>query len=648
MPRNPVRHTSFAAGQLDRKVQGRSEIDAYGVGASLMINYIAMLPGGAETRPGNWRLGAAIEAASPESNGAPIRGRLIPFQRSTLQGYILELTEFKMRIWSALTYEVIAENIDTPWSGAAIRRLMWSRQSDIMILTDAASQTQPYILANRPSGWTLTPYEFRNGPFKPVISGVSINVSGTDALTISSTADVFEPGHVGALIWARQNPDLITENGWYPGMNLNTTEVGALHAYAGRTYRLVSFVDDPDDSEIPRTGSDGPIHDDGRRSDGVALWEFVHDGGVYAKITAVNSAGQVTAQRQGDNEVPESVSTTPFWHIQAFNDVDGWPAISGIHQERVFFGGTLTQPDTLFSTESGKYDSTGGDFKSALGSGLVVDSDAVTREMANSTVDPLAWMASVDDLIVAGAGGSRRVRGPANAEPITPAGAVARGGGHIGSERGIMPIVVGDIILFVELGSHRVRGFRIADNREIDLTVLSMQLNNRGIDDWAWEATTKTLWILTRDGFLNAFVYDDEQGYQAMSPMVFADDVRIEGLSIARRSDGFEALWMIMRRETEGGFLRDICVMTRRWDDDVPLDDTCSLDLAGFFDASLVEDAQGGAPGGVDVPAVTPTLPPVALPTVLPGTNPDLDFQDTNDFINFNTADFNGFRVFLR
>lgn len=620
MPRVPVRQTSFAAGEFDPKLHGRSEVDAYGSGAAKLENSIAMVAGGCEVRPGTWRLETALAADGDAPN---VRARAIPFQRSALEGYVLELTSLKMRIWSLLTYDLVRDGggdpviLATPWDDEAIRRLMYGRNADVMFIADAANEIKTQVLANTLAGWTLNPVDFRNGPWNAPAANITLTVSGA---SLTASADIFDAGHVGAQVWIKQNPASITTTKWEIDKDVAANEI---REYAGRTYKAVG---------AGKTGTAAPIHGEGTRSDGTVIWQFLHDGGAVGTITAVTDGTHAAYSLLAGETLPAAATSTPYWHIQAFNDVDGWPACLTWHQERVFFGGTKSLPDSTFFGQTNGYDSRGVDFKAGLASGLVVDSDGGQRDLSSGTVDPTAWMLSADDLIVGGAGGVRKIRGPGNEEPITPAGAIARGHGAYGAERGIAPIQVGDYVLYIELGGRRLRGLS-RDNQEVDLSILSEHLLRSGIDDIAWESTTKTLWLLTNSGDLLSFVYDQKQSYQSMSPHVFAAGRKVETIALARRSDGFEALWLILAGvNNQGDVQRDMCVMTRRWDTHLSIDDTCYLDMAGYFDATIPDSVVTPDPDP-DTPEPLPTTPPQTPPDIVtggPGDDwwRDLDWRD--------------------
>ncbi|MET1025703.1 MAG: hypothetical protein ABWY00_00940, partial [Dongiaceae bacterium] len=81
---------SFAGGELSSKLYGRVDQAQYRIGCRKLQNFFVHPAGAASNRPGTEFVGEIIDSA--------IRGRLIPFQFSTQQTYVLEFGDRKLRI----------------------------------------------------------------------------------------------------------------------------------------------------------------------------------------------------------------------------------------------------------------------------------------------------------------------------------------------------------------------------------------------------------------------------------------------------------------------------------------------------------------------------------------------------------------------
>lgn len=83
--------TSFAGGELSPTLYARVDLDKYHVGAARLLNFFVDYRGGASNRVGTEFVGRSIAPSG-------FNGRLIPFQFSVVQNYILEFANFFMRV----------------------------------------------------------------------------------------------------------------------------------------------------------------------------------------------------------------------------------------------------------------------------------------------------------------------------------------------------------------------------------------------------------------------------------------------------------------------------------------------------------------------------------------------------------------------
>ena len=90
MARSAPSLSSFVAGEISPRLEGRIELEKYKQGASELLNMIVHPHGGASRRPGTEFIG--------EIKSSSVKGRLIPFQFKTTDTYILEFGNSTMRI----------------------------------------------------------------------------------------------------------------------------------------------------------------------------------------------------------------------------------------------------------------------------------------------------------------------------------------------------------------------------------------------------------------------------------------------------------------------------------------------------------------------------------------------------------------------
>lgn len=84
-------YKAFSAGELSPDMYGRYDVDKYGTGCMIMKNWVIMAQGGAYKRPGTHFVAQGGKEATAI--------RLIPFEFSTIQAYVLEFGDQYMRVY---------------------------------------------------------------------------------------------------------------------------------------------------------------------------------------------------------------------------------------------------------------------------------------------------------------------------------------------------------------------------------------------------------------------------------------------------------------------------------------------------------------------------------------------------------------------
>ena len=175
-------YKAFSAGELSPEMYGRYDVDKYGTGCMIMKNWIIMPQGGAYKRPGTrFRAQGGNEAK---------KIRLIPFEFSTLQPYILEFGDGYMRVY---------------------------RNNNLVL---ESTQNITAITQDNPAEVTIAGHGYATGQevFLSGIGGmtdlngrqVKITVTGTDTFTLdgidSTLMDAFTAGGTAARVYEIETP----------------------------------------------------------------------------------------------------------------------------------------------------------------------------------------------------------------------------------------------------------------------------------------------------------------------------------------------------------------------------------------------------------------------------------------------------------
>ena len=91
MARVAVELTNFTGGELSPRLDGRTDLTKYTSGCSTLENLIVYPHGSAARRPGSTFVAEVANSAN--------KTRLIPFEFSTTQTYMLEFSNLKMRVY---------------------------------------------------------------------------------------------------------------------------------------------------------------------------------------------------------------------------------------------------------------------------------------------------------------------------------------------------------------------------------------------------------------------------------------------------------------------------------------------------------------------------------------------------------------------
>lgn len=231
MPGNtyPINAT-FARGELTPYLHGRVDIDHYQMGLAECVNWWVLPFGGLERRSGS-RFVAEIKDSSKQV-------RLIPFEFSTEQSYILEFGDLYIRFYAAggriedppgTPYEIVS-----PWTEAELYQLDFSGTGDVLFIA-TGDRSKPIHELRRAgdTDWTLVEHVTKDGPFLP-------QTFASTTLTTDETGD-YVPYIAGEPAFDRNNNTTVAGGGTVSGSVQHNRAAGAA---AIQGYSLVAAAAD--------------------------------------------------------------------------------------------------------------------------------------------------------------------------------------------------------------------------------------------------------------------------------------------------------------------------------------------------------------------------------------------------------------------
>jgi len=247
MARVAVQLTNFTGGELSPRLDGRNDLAKYSTGCKTLQNMIVYPHGSAARRSGTQYV-AEVKDSSKET-------RLIPFEFSTTQTYMLEFGDQYIRFYKdngQILSGGSAYEISTPYLEAELFDIKYAQSADVMYICHPNHAVRKLSRTGH-TAWTLTTVDFQNGPFMDhnistttmTASHTSVGSSGT--LTLSSTTGVNDnqgwlSTDVGRLVHFKDGHYKIT--GYTSSTVVQSTSIVApSSASASTDFALGSFSD---------------------------------------------------------------------------------------------------------------------------------------------------------------------------------------------------------------------------------------------------------------------------------------------------------------------------------------------------------------------------------------------------------------------
>lgn len=268
---------------------------------------------------------------------------------------------------------------------------------------------------------------------------------------------------------------------------------------------------------------------------------------------------------------------------------DDCPAVACFHENRLVFACTNNAPSDFWLSKSGSfYDFTTG----------AADDDAIEISLASDEVNAVHWLVSATILVIGTPGGSWKIAASDEDEPITPTNVTAKRISRVGSYNR-MAIPVDDKTVFIpstQMGIHKLEyKWEAGGYVSPELSILGRHVSKgttTGIidtgDGFIWLAYQDKphgiIWAIRDDGALIGLTWLEEHDVVGWHrhPM---DNGIVESICTIRGTNHDE-LWAIIKRTIDGSTVRNIEMMEYYFDED-DLATSATQDLAFFLDSGI-------------------------------------------------------------
>ena len=225
------------------------------------------------------------------------------------------------------------------------------------------------------------------------------------------------------------------------------------------------------------------------------------------------------------------------------------PSVVSFFEQRLVFGNTNNNPQTLWFSKNGDYDN----FTTGTG-----DDDALVYTIASNQVNAIRYLSATRVLTV-GTSGGEYVLTSTNDSPVTPTTTLIRKYSNYGTAT-IEPVQVADVTLFVQRGSRKIREFKFVGDvntggyQAPDMTILAEHVTKGGITQMAYQQEPDSVvWCIRADGTLLGMTYRREEEVVAWHKHVIggafgSGQAIVESIATLPTDSGEDELFMIVKR----------------------------------------------------------------------------------------------------
>lgn len=259
--------------------------------------------------------------------------------------------------------------------------------------------------------------------------------------------------------------------------------------------------------------------------------------------------------------------STQIWRFGAWSDTTGWPKTVAFHEQRLVFGGSNTEPTTLWMSQSSDYTN----MAPTAYDSIVTDNCAVTYTIVSTKANPILWLQSGPSLLVGTLGGEWQVKAASSInQPITPTNINITPQTNHGSKNGAKPHRIGASTIFIQRAGRKL--IELTYNFQLDsfvgknLTVVSEHILRQGgsaVQTAYQQEPNNIYWICLSDGTLVGMTYEIDQQVVAFHKHALGGNGFIESIACVPSTAGTEdLLYMVVRRTINGATKRYIEYLT--------------------------------------------------------------------------------------
>lgn len=512
MPKVSPSQNNFNAGEFSPLMYGRVDFDTYKNALKTCLNHIPLVQGGITRRPGTY-FAASVKSPTKAT-------RLVPFEFSTTQAYIIEFGDQYVRFYrnnGRIETAGVPTEVATPYLEADLFQLKYTQSADVLYITHPSYAPRTLTRSSH-TAWTLSLLTLLDGPYLSTNAEVTTLTpsAGSGAITITASG----AGGINA------------------GFGFRASDVG-------RWIRIKH----------------------------ASQWG-------YALVTGITSNVIVTANVFG---VFGAATASATWRLGLYNSTDGYPAAVTFFEDRLFLAGAPNSPQRIDGSNTGAYTDFGPTVLSdgtviasnAVSATMNSNDVQVIRWMTDDERGLLVGTTRAEWIVRAATTGEALSPTNISAKPSTKYGSanvsVLRAG------KSALYVQRAGRKLRELAYVFEVDGFRSPD-----MTILSQHITKgptaatSGIKEISYQQEPHSLvWAVRNDGALLGFTYERDQkvlGWHRHTIGGYSDAghtaaALVESVACIPSADGTrDELWMVVKRYINGAVKRYVEYMTKVWE----------------------------------------------------------------------------------
>ena len=415
MPRIRVPLNNFAFGEINPSLTSRVDSPVYTQAGESVKNFFIRAEGGVIKRPATKRL---YNFSHTYDSSLIQQIRIEPFVFSDDEKYIVAFSSGQLDIFRIIASTNVVSHIQTittdvdsnalPITNTNLNQFTYAQRGDFMFLAHTSFLCRMLVRTG------LTTFEVRLFDFDTSIDGnrtlqpyynfqsssVTLSSSATsgNGVTLTSSASYFTANHVGIKILIGDAEAEIKT--FTSGTSVTADILGTLKAQldvdAIQTKNGSNKIEITHALHGLSSGASVTIADAGgvggisaSNINGSRTISRVINKNVYEVTAGASATSEAIG---GGSPTIESSAATTEWYEQSYSSLRGFPAAVTFHEDRLWFGGTPSQPDGLWGSATGEY------FNFDLGD--AEDNDAVDLDANIGATNQIRHLVSNRDLQV--------------------------------------------------------------------------------------------------------------------------------------------------------------------------------------------------------------------------------------------------------